>query len=101
MEDTQVNKTDRQADIQTDRQGGILLYLQCTVSVSHDKNYKQKQDSNREKKDTNASKHTRLHLDLYNQPNATSDGMGFHVHSFSGRKSTHSSSLCQATARSS
>jgi hypothetical protein len=71
MEHTQVNKTDRHTDIQTGRQGGIPLYLQCTVSVSHDKNHKQKQDSNREK-DTSISKHTRPHLDLYNQPNATS-----------------------------
>jgi hypothetical protein len=50
MEDTQVNKTDRHTDIHTDRQGGIPLYLRCTVSVSHDKNHKQKQDSNREKR---------------------------------------------------
>jgi hypothetical protein len=49
MEDTQVNKTYRHTDIQKDRQGGIPLYLQCTVSVPHDENHKQKQDSNREK----------------------------------------------------
>ena len=51
MEDTQVNKSDRHTNtnIQTDQQEGIPLYLLCTVSMSHDKNHKQKQNSNKEK----------------------------------------------------
>lgn len=46
MEDTQVNKTHRHTDIQTGRDLTLPL---TSVSVSHDKNHKQKQDSNREK----------------------------------------------------
>jgi hypothetical protein len=62
---------------------------------------KNKNNTMTEMEDTKTSKHTCLRLDLYNQPNATSDGVGFRVHSFAGRKSTLSPSLCQATARSS
>ena len=65
MEDTQVNKTDRQAG----RDSTLPpMYDVC------DENYKQKQDSNieKKKKNTSISKHTRPLLDLYNQPNTTS-----------------------------
>ena len=80
MEHTHVNKTDRQ--------GGIPLYLRCTISVSHDENHKQKQDSNREKEDTSISKHTCPRLDLYNQPSETlfPDGVGFHIDSLPPEK---------------
>ena len=70
MEDTQVNKTDRHTDIQTGREGfHFTSNVRCLCSMTKTTN---KNKISTEKKDTSISKHTRLLLDLYNQPNATS-----------------------------
>lgn len=60
MEDTQVNKTDRHTDIQTDRQGGILLYLdvQCLCHMTKTTN---KNKIATEKKKTPVSLSTLVH----------------------------------------
>ena len=41
-----------------------------------------------ETENTKTSKHTRLRLDLHNQPNATSDGVGFRSTPLAGRALT-------------
>jgi hypothetical protein len=75
MEDTQVNKTDRQTPRHTVSQAGregfqFISYVQCLCPMMKTTN--KNKTATEEKKDTNISKHTHPCLDLYNQPNTTS-----------------------------
>jgi hypothetical protein len=99
-----MNKTDRHTDIQTYRQGGLLLYLRCTVSVSHDK-ITNKNKIATEKKKTPVYISTLVHIWTYTTSqmlfpdrvrfhlDSLPDSVGFHVHSLTGRENSLSLSL--------